>query len=180
VDDFPSIHLTFEYKSSPIDQAAVNKMKSHKSDVFRQLFDTQIERLKAPVWWGSPARGSFDSLENGSHAFSNFAGESIRLMLGGAGWKIVAVLLKLARKAGQSRLSKAVKNADKASSTEAAFEFNTDFSCVIADSVPAVINANRPTTKYFFLSIPGAPANQREYIPDGWNNGLGPKPMESA
>jgi len=82
IDDFPSIHLTFEYKSSPIDQAAVNKMKSHKSDVFRQPFDTQIERLKTQVWWGRPPEVLLIRSKTASHAFSNFAGESIRLMFG--------------------------------------------------------------------------------------------------
>jgi len=65
MNDFPSIHLMLEYKSSPIHQAAVNKMESHKSDFFRQLFDAQIERFKTHVWWGSPARSPFDSLEDG-------------------------------------------------------------------------------------------------------------------
>jgi hypothetical protein len=86
-----------------------------------------------------------------SHAFSNKSGESMRLMLGAAGWKMVAVRLKQFRNAGQSRLSKAVRNADNASSIEAL----PGFSCATADSKMAVVDASKPKTKNFFRSMFG-------------------------
>jgi hypothetical protein len=46
---------------------------------------------------------------------------------------MVAMLLKQVRKACQSRLSKAVTNADKASSTETVFGFADLCSCATAD-----------------------------------------------
>src|ERR1700722_4956026 len=83
-----------------------------------------------------------------SHAFSNCSGESMSFVFGAAGWKIVAVVLKQVRKACQSRLSKAVTNADKASSTEAVFG-SADLCCRATIACEVAI-ANNPTTMYFF------------------------------
>jgi hypothetical protein len=91
-----------------------------------------------------------------SHAISNCSGESMRLMFGAAGWKIVAVPLKQARKVCQSRLLKAVKNVDRASSIEVVFGFANGFSCATADPTIAAAKTKKPT-KHFFLCICNTP-----------------------
>ena len=60
---------------------------------------------------------------------------------------MAGVLLKQVREASQSRLSKAVKNPDKASSIEAAFGFANVFSCATTDSTIAVVNTKKPTNQ---------------------------------
>jgi hypothetical protein len=81
-----------------------------------------------------------------SHAFTKESGESMRLMFGAAGWKMVAVGLKQLRNACQSRLSKAVRNTNNASSIEGA----PGFSCATFDSKIAAVDASKPKAKKFF------------------------------
>src|ERR1700723_3834606 len=86
----------------------------------------------------------------------------MRLLLGAAGWKMVAVVLKQARKACQSRLSNAVTNADKASSTEADFACAELCSC--ATTACRVAIANTQITMCFFQPM-RAPRNTYEVYP---------------
>jgi hypothetical protein len=151
MNDLPSFRLPAENKSAPTHRAAIDQMESDQHHIFRQLLNAQIEWVKTHVRWRSAARTFLDSIEDAEPCLFELLRRIDELCIWSRRMENSRGGAEASPKGLPVGLSRAVTNADKASSTEAVFGFANLCSCATVACEVAI--AKIPTTMCFFQSM---------------------------